>query len=655
MEIELYQIGILIIPCLIVPAWILMLFRFRLKLGFSMLYVTLGLIQYLQFYFVSTLYAQVANGIIVYAYPSILSSASLFTVLLVYIKEDAIETRKVIYALLISNVVLVILLFLPGLQFNQSNPLNQSNPFRLSMHFFDNRIRILFVGAIALLIDSIIIIVLYEFVSKFVTNLLLRIYITMFLVLSIDTLVCSFLACSDFEKVKSMLIPNLITKFGTVIIYGLLFYVYLKYFEKESYHPNISTFKDIFYMLSYKQKFEYIQQLKEEELKKAEVVIQLSLIRYQTLTNNAPVGIFLTKPDGYTIYVNPKWSLISGLSSERALGYGWLDAVHPDDKTNTANGWELATNSKRSSYAEYRFIHPDGTVKWVLGQAIPEINTSNEIIGYVGTITDITEIKKFEKELQFAKEKAEESDRLKTIFLQNLSHEIRTPLNAICGFSGFLDNENLENGKRQNYIRIIKKSSNKLLSIVSDILTVSSLETNQEEVFVDKVSVNQLMAKLFSEYRLLNENIILELLPEIDDQQLEIYTDEAKITQILTCLIDNSLKFTPSGMVKFGYNLPDNLNENPMIQFYVEDNGIGIEVEMHEKIFEPFCQANEIIQTTYGGTGLGLSISKGFVELLGGKIWLDSQLGKGSTFYFTIPYRPVPRGDIEEKVENLED
>jgi len=259
-------------------------------------------------------------------------------------------------------------------------------------------------------------------------------------------------------------------------------------------------------------------------------------------------------------------------------------------------------------------------------------------------------VKERTQELLKAKEKAEESSRLKTAFLQNMTHEIRTPLNAICGFTGLLNEPDLSDEDRKSFISIIQNSSNQLLSIVSNILTISSLETKQEKPNISKVSINNVMVELLSIYKQqsINQNISLYAKKELTDIQSEIFTDKTKITQILTNLLTNALKFTHDGFIEFGYKLiPEPAtSENPagVLQFYVKDTGIGINPELHEKIFERFLQADKSIQQNYGGTGLGLSISKGFVELLGGKIWVQSELTKGATFYFTIPY--IPANDI---------
>lgn len=237
--------------------------------------------------------------------------------------------------------------------------------------------------------------------------------------------------------------------------------------------------------------------------------------------------------------------------------------------------------------------------------------------------------------LEKAKLKAEESDKLKTAFLQNISHEVRTPLNAICGFSQILSNQNHSNEDQKAFIDIIQNSSIQLLSIVSDIITISSIETGALEPNYSNVCINS----LFDEVKAVFDNQIgekqmdLKAFKNLPDKEAEILTDKIKLTQILNNLIANAIKFTHKGVIEVGYTL--NIN---VLEFYVKDSGIGIDKSKHNVIFERFRQAEDNTHADYGGTGLGLSICKGFVELLNGRIWVESELGKGATFYFTIPY-----------------
>jgi len=258
--------------------------------------------------------------------------------------------------------------------------------------------------------------------------------------------------------------------------------------------------------------------------------------------------------------------------------------------------------------------------------------------------------------LGIEKARAEESDKLKTAFLQNMSHEIRTPLNGIIGFSNLLGDEELTQGEIKEYTRIIQLSGERLIEIVNNVLDISKIETGQIEIKSKAFSLNTLLLDLhyFFSPVATAKGLILNCHTTPDDKISIINTDETKLNQILTNLINNSIKFTMAGSIDFGYNIKDS-----NILFYVKDTGIGITEEFHERIFDRFVQAELSISRGYEGAGLGLAICKGLVELLGGRIWVESKINKGTTFYFSLPYihesnmiyldKNLPANNIEHK------
>jgi PAS domain S-box-containing protein len=256
--------------------------------------------------------------------------------------------------------------------------------------------------------------------------------------------------------------------------------------------------------------------------------------------------------------------------------------------------------------------------------------------GRVWSFRDITERKKAEAELIAAKEKAEESDRLKTAFLHNVSHEIRTPMNAIMGFSTLLNEPGLSDSDRKQFIEIIFQSGNQLLSIINDIVDLASVESGQVKLNIKEINLNTILRRISEQfsYKKKPHKITLTLNISLPDNEVEILTDGTKLVQIISNLINNAFKFTIKGKIDFGYELKDGF-----LEFFVKDTGIGIPPEHHTKIFDRFYQVDSAVSRQYTGTGLGLSICKAYVELLGGKIWLDSKPGVGTNFNFTIPYR----------------
>jgi signal transduction histidine kinase/CheY-like chemotaxis protein len=256
-------------------------------------------------------------------------------------------------------------------------------------------------------------------------------------------------------------------------------------------------------------------------------------------------------------------------------------------------------------------------------------------------------VEKRTEELVHAKEKAEESDRLKSAFLANMSHEIRTPLNGIVGFLRFIDSDNLPSTRRQEYIKVINNSSKQLAKIIDDIIDISKIEAQQMTICPVPVQLNDLMDELrmlFETYIQGSNKSHIELI--LDDSgfidNCMIYVDTVRLRQVFNNLVGNAVKFTEKGYIRFGYrqSTPNQL------EFVVEDTGIGLPPDQQEVIFERFRQAELGNNRHYGGTGLGLTISRSLIQLKGGQIWLESAEGAGTSFYFTIPYLPIAPEDM---------
>lgn len=238
-----------------------------------------------------------------------------------------------------------------------------------------------------------------------------------------------------------------------------------------------------------------------------------------------------------------------------------------------------------------------------------------------------------EKELIAAKEKAEESNRLKSHFLANMSHEIRTPMNGILGFMDLLKDINLTHEERDSYISIVNKGGERLLDTINNIVEMSKIEARQQNLDIHEVDLSEMFIDLYNFFKVqTNEkkiDLILKLQP--DTQSIKIFTDRFKFEAILTNLIKNAIKFTSKGYIEFG-----NITLNEKTVFYVKDTGIGIPNDRINAIFDRFVQADLKISRPYEGSGLGLAIVKGYMDILGGNIWVESEVGVGSTFYFTF-------------------
>jgi signal transduction histidine kinase len=240
--------------------------------------------------------------------------------------------------------------------------------------------------------------------------------------------------------------------------------------------------------------------------------------------------------------------------------------------------------------------------------------------------------------LQKSREKAEESDRLKSIFLANMSHEIRTPMNGILGFVNLLEDPHISDENYKNYIDYVKKSSERLLDTINDIIEISKIESKEATLNLSKVDLNESINFLFGFFQpaAKNKGLQFNLKNSFSNEKIFIYTDKNKLESVLANFIKNAIKFTQEGSIEFWCQ-----RKNDSFLFWLKDTGIGIPKARHEAVFERFIQADLNITKPYEGSGLGLSIAKAYAELLGGKIWLESEEGEGSTFWFSLNAKSV--------------
>ncbi|MBP1673903.1 MAG: luxQ [Bacteroidetes bacterium] len=372
------------------------------------------------------------------------------------------------------------------------------------------------------------------------------------------------------------------------------------------------------------------------ERKFAEEILRESEERFRKIFEESPISIVMTGKDLGIIRANSAFCKMLGYKEDELKTITLKDFTHPDYIAgDDISLLRLVAEEIPVYHTENRYIRKDGSVIW--GSATISIirNNNDEIQYFLAMIEDITLRKMAEAELIAAKEKAEESDRLKTAFLHNVSHEIRTPMNAIIGFSALLNEPDTPESDRHQFIDIIFQSGSQLLSIINDIVDLANIESGQVKLNIKEMNLNSSLSILDEQfgYKEKPDIISINLDTGLPDEQAMILTDSTKLIQILSNLINNAFKFTREGRIDFGYALKDG-----NLEFFVKDTGIGIPPEHHEKIFERFFQVDNLVSRKFGGTGLGLSICKAYVELLGGKIWLTSNPGKGSDFRFTIPY-----------------
>lgn len=343
----------------------------------------------------------------------------------------------------------------------------------------------------------------------------------------------------------------------------------------------------------------------------------------------------------------------------------WRELLHPEDFDGTSLLLDEAIHEYGNFNAEYRLRRKDGNYVYIEehGMCIGSPETKSRRM--LGSMADITERKEYNQSMETAWKKAQESDRLKTAFLANLSHEIRTPMNAIFGFSDLLMNPNIKENDRFDYIKTINKSSHNLLGIINDILDFSMIETGQFQIYRKACSLQEILNDLqttFMQFKRMEgqDHISLYLQENASNTNDFIISDEDRIKQVMTNLLGNALKYTKKGEIHFGWNLKPLDNSKYEIEFFVSDTGIGIPKGKHEMIFERFRQLDDSNTRIYGGNGLGLAISKQIANLLDGDITLSSEPGKGSVFYFTLPYLParekvsLPQNDVNINDYNWE-
>jgi len=253
-----------------------------------------------------------------------------------------------------------------------------------------------------------------------------------------------------------------------------------------------------------------------------------------------------------------------------------------------------------------------------------------------GIVEDITSVAKAREEIIKAKDKAIEADRLKSLFLANMSHEIRTPMNAIIGFTNMLREDNLTVEERHNFIDVIQSNGNSLMNLIDSIVDFSKLESDQMSVSLGEFNFNPLLDTVFNyaqKILLSEEKSHIKLIKTVGNEDgVRVVSDRLRLNQVMNHLISNAIKFTDKGEIEIGYKVSDNV-----FKIFVRDTGIGIPHNKINSIFERFTKVNSNKNRLYGGTGIGLTISRGLMKLLGGTVLVESELGKGSTFWIEIP------------------
>lgn len=358
-----------------------------------------------------------------------------------------------------------------------------------------------------------------------------------------------------------------------------------------------------------------------------------------------PVTIVITDTKGKIEYVNPAFCRKSGYTAAEVIGQNprILKSGHQSTEFYKEM-WDTILTGKEWN-GEFRNKRKNGEFYWEEATISPITNKHEEITHFVAIKEDVTDKKKMIIDLIKAKEKAEESDRLKSAFLANMSHEIRTPMNGILGFANLLKEPLLTDHEKEHFIEIIESSGQRMLNTINDLMDISKIESGVLEVTYSEVQLHEILNTLNYFFQPEASNKGLRLIYAVNSEltNKKLVTDKEMLMSILTNLIKNSIKYTSTGSIEFGFVMQDE-----SVLFFVKDTGIGIDKSRQKAIFERFVQEDSSISRAFEGVGLGLSISRAYVELLGGKIWVESVKAEGSQFYFTIPVKNDNAGNLEE-------
>ncbi len=362
------------------------------------------------------------------------------------------------------------------------------------------------------------------------------------------------------------------------------------------------------------------------------------------IIDSSALSTWISDEKGFVIRANPACLEFFGAKEEEVVGkYSlFMDSVLEEqgfmpiieDVFNNGNVGNIIIDYNFGKVDHVNIENP--AHKIINSIFTPILDENGKVTNVIVQTIDLSEIKNAEEKLKLAKEKAEESDRLKSAFLANMSHEIRTPMNGILGFTDLLKEPGLSGEKQKKYINIIQKGGERMLTTINDIIEISKIETGQITVNKKDVNINEVIRYYFDFFspEANKKGLTFNCQIPLSDSDATVTTDKSMLDSILTNLIKNAIKYTKSGSIDFGYSVVDK-----DLKFFVKDSGIGITKKDQDSVFERFIQSESTRNEVYEGSGLGLSITKAYVEMLDGKIWLESKLNKGTTFFFILPIK----------------
>ena len=369
------------------------------------------------------------------------------------------------------------------------------------------------------------------------------------------------------------------------------------------------------------------------ERNRVERRLRLSEKRFRSLTRAGSAIVWTTDDAGAFDREQAEWTAFTGQTAEQLRGFGWLDAVHPEDRAATDAAWRRAVSAREMFEMEHRLRRQDGAWRWMAARAVPIVD-GEQVREWVGAHTDIQDRREAELALAEARDAAEDANRSKSQFIANMSHELRTPLSAVIGYSEMLEEEVEDLGETRLLADIgkIKSSARHLLSLINDVLDISKIEANRMTLYAEEFDADALVRDVAgtveSLMRQKDNQLVLELAPGLGAMR----TDQVKLRQCLFNLLSNAAKFTEAGRITLAAR-----RDGQQVEFRVSDSGIGMTPEQLERLFQRFSQADASTTRRFGGTGLGLALTQAFCRMMGGDVFVTSVEGQGSTFTIRLP------------------